>query len=134
MAIPTEFFRWWIIDERTGKRRRTTYKLSRENAARQFPGCEPDLSSREIRMLPGPGEWSGNAKPLTAQQSPAPSEPKLSSCAFCAGSGWVCADHPGLPWQHDGCGAEGAPCVCNPSGAVQWRKIIAEAPNDEPRQ
>jgi len=28
MATPTEFFRWWIVDERTGKRRLTTYKLT----------------------------------------------------------------------------------------------------------
>jgi hypothetical protein len=26
MSTPTEFFRWWIIDERTGERRLTTYK------------------------------------------------------------------------------------------------------------
>jgi len=24
MPTPTEFFRWWIVDERTGKRRLTT--------------------------------------------------------------------------------------------------------------
>jgi len=27
MPVPTEYFRWWIVDERTGKRRLTTYKL-----------------------------------------------------------------------------------------------------------
>ena len=59
-------------------------------------------------------------------------EPPLSSCAFCEGSGWVCADHPSLPWEHDGCGAEGARCICNPIGAVQWTEIIGEVPKDEP--
>jgi hypothetical protein len=32
----------------------------------------------------------------------------------------------GRPWEHDGCGA-GAPCVCNPTGAVQWCEVFAEA-------
>jgi len=27
MPIETEFFRWFIVDERTGERRLTTYKL-----------------------------------------------------------------------------------------------------------
>jgi hypothetical protein len=52
------------------------------------------------------------------------------SCPLCRDSaepGWLCADHPGLPWGHDGCGAEGAPCICNPTGAVLWREIYAEA-------
>lgn len=52
MPVPTECFRWWIVDERTGKRRRTTYKLSREDAERQFPGVEPDPQTREVRNLP----------------------------------------------------------------------------------
>ena len=59
-------------------------------------------------------------------------EPRLSSCPFCEGSGWVCADHPSLPWEHDGCGAEGARCICNPLGAVQWTEIIGKVPKDEP--
>ena len=64
MSTPTEFFRWWITDERTGQRRRTTYKLSRANAERQFPGAEPDLSSREVRDLPDAGELPpANSKP-----------------------------------------------------------------------
>ena len=53
MANPTEFFKWWIVDERTGERRLTTYKLSRADAARAFPGADPDLQSRELRHLPG---------------------------------------------------------------------------------
>lgn len=61
---PTEFFQWWITDERTGKRRKTTYRLKREDAERQFPGCEPDLLSQEVRMLPeSPDEWNVARKP-----------------------------------------------------------------------
>ena len=33
MTTPTEFFRFWIIDERTGKRRKTTYMLTRADAS-----------------------------------------------------------------------------------------------------
>ena len=43
MPTWSEFFRWWIIDERTGERRLTTYALTRADAARAFPGAEPDL-------------------------------------------------------------------------------------------
>ena len=53
---PTEFFRWWIIDERTGERRLTTYKLTRIDAERAFPGAEPAPQSREVRDLPDPSE------------------------------------------------------------------------------
>ena len=129
MTTPNEFFRWWIIDQRTGKRRRTTFKLTRAEAEHRYPGAEPDLQTREIRNVPS--EIHGNSKPLVA--SSAPDEPLPISCAFCGGSGWLCADHPTLPWEHDGCGAEGAPCVCNPSGAVQWKEIYAERADDEPR-
>jgi hypothetical protein len=52
---PTEFFRWWIIDERTDERRLTTYALSRADAARAFPGAEPDLQTRELHYLSEPG-------------------------------------------------------------------------------
>ncbi len=37
-------------------------------------------------------------------------------CANCGGEGWVCEDHPEVPWLGgDGCcGAAGMPCECNP--------------------
>ncbi len=37
-------------------------------------------------------------------------------CANCDGDGWVCENHPEVPWRDgDGCcGGAGAPCVCNP--------------------
>ena len=62
MSIPTEFFRWWIIDERTGERRLTTYKLSRAHAERAFPGAEPDLQTREVRDLPKPDRLPANSR------------------------------------------------------------------------
>ena len=42
-------------------------------------------------------------------------------CKICKGYGWVCADHPDVPWdegQGCGCGAEGMKCVCNPQAAM----------------
>jgi hypothetical protein len=33
VPTPTEFYRWFIIDERTDKRRLTTYKMTRAQAA-----------------------------------------------------------------------------------------------------
>ena len=127
---PREFFRWWIVDERTGKRRLTTYKMQRAVAEERFPGAEPNLQSREVRQLREPGEIHGNSRPPREARTTA--ELALSSCAFCEGSGWICADHPALPFQHDNCGAEGAPCVCNPTGAVQWREVYAELPPKKP--
>ena len=62
MSNPTEFFRWWIIDERTNERRLTTYALSRADAARAFPGAEPDLQTRETRHLPNPGATPENSR------------------------------------------------------------------------
>ena len=57
---PTEFYNWWFTDERTGERRLTTYKLSRADAQRAFPGAEPDLQSRELRHLPKADEAPAN--------------------------------------------------------------------------
>ena len=48
----TEFFLWLITDERTGKRRRTRHRMTREYALAEYPGAEPDPSTREIRDLP----------------------------------------------------------------------------------
>ena len=63
MSTPTEFFRWWITDERTGERRLTTYKLTRADAERAFPEAEPDLQTHEVRDLPDPGEAPANSRP-----------------------------------------------------------------------
>jgi hypothetical protein len=56
-------------------------------------------------------------------------------CPVCLGARGVCEDHPDKPWEHDGCGGAGAPCACNPKGAVEWAKVFAEVPrDDEPLQ
>jgi hypothetical protein len=65
MATPTEFFRWWITDERTGKRRRTTYRMTEAEAQERFgDDAQPDPSSREVRDLGG--ELHGNSRPPTS--------------------------------------------------------------------
>ena len=59
----TEFYKWWINDERAGERRLTTYKLTRVDAERACPGAEPDLQTRELRNLPEAGELPSNSRP-----------------------------------------------------------------------
>jgi hypothetical protein len=34
-------------------------------------------------------------------------------CAKCRGSGWLCDEHPLLPWEHDHCDGAGIACACN---------------------
>jgi hypothetical protein len=67
MTTPTEFYKFWIIDERTGKRRLTRYAMTREEAAERFSeGAEPDLRTREVRQLDPPGEIHANSRPPKA--------------------------------------------------------------------
>ena len=61
-TTPTEFFRWWIVDEATGERRLTTYALTRADAARAFPGAEPDVQTRRLRHLHEPDEAPANSR------------------------------------------------------------------------
>lgn len=63
MAKQVEYFRWWIVDERTGKRRRTTYAMDRETALERFPAAEPDPATRKTRTHYEPGEAPANTKP-----------------------------------------------------------------------
>ena len=63
MANLVEFFRWWVVDDRTGERRLTTYKLSRADALRAFPGCEPNPSTREVGSLPDSQDLQADSRP-----------------------------------------------------------------------
>jgi len=46
----------------------------------------------------------------------------IMTCTICRGTKWVCVDHPTTPWGFEPwccpCGAEGAPCVCNPDARM----------------
>ena len=65
--------RQWITDERTGKRRLTSYAMTRADAAERFQDAEPDLGTREIRDFPEPGERRGNTRPPSSnERSPGP--------------------------------------------------------------
>ena len=48
---PTEFWRWWITDE-FGRRRKTTYRMSRDIALERYPDAEPVAGTLEMRDLP----------------------------------------------------------------------------------
>lgn len=57
-------------------------------------------------------------------------------CILCERSrepGWLCAEHQGEPWEHDGCMAEGAPCACNREGLLDLVELYAASP-DYPAQ
>jgi len=63
MRTPTEYFLWWVDDDGTGKPRRTTYKLTRADAARAFPGADPDVSSREVGDCSDPAAGPASSRP-----------------------------------------------------------------------
>jgi len=63
MSTLTEFFCWWVVDERTGERLLTRFKLTRVDAQRAFPGAEPDLQTREVRNLPDVDELPPHSRP-----------------------------------------------------------------------
>ena len=48
-------------------------------------------------------------------------KPKLV-CANCDNEGWVCEEHPEVPWTSysDCCGGAGMPCTCN---ILYWKNI-----------
>jgi hypothetical protein len=52
MTVPTNFYRWNIVDEVTGKTSLTRWLMTAEDAATRYPGAVPDLRSLEIRNLP----------------------------------------------------------------------------------
>ena len=56
MPTETELFRWWVTDEVTRRRRKTSFRMDRATAAERYPDAEPDLSSRELRTTYAPGK------------------------------------------------------------------------------
>ena len=47
-------------------------------------------------------------------------------CARCRGSGWLCDEHPLLPWEHGDCDGVGVACNCNPPAAVPRTDVFVE--------
>jgi hypothetical protein len=58
-----EFFNWWVLDNGTGERRLTPYKLTRADAKRAFPGAEPDIGSLEVRWVGHASYSPGSSRP-----------------------------------------------------------------------
>ncbi len=52
-APPIIVNRYWITDERTGKRRLTTFHMNAEDAEARYPGDELEPSSPEERKQSG---------------------------------------------------------------------------------
>ena len=52
-AVPpeavTEYFRWWYVDEGTGRRRRSRHHMTVEEAQTRWPGATPALKTRIVR-------------------------------------------------------------------------------------
>jgi hypothetical protein len=53
MEEPLILWRWWITDERTGKRRLTKWHMTEQDALERYPDAEREPSSREERRSSG---------------------------------------------------------------------------------
>lgn len=48
-------------------------------------------------------------------------------CSLCAGSGWLCDEHPDLPWSHaDDCDGGGIACRCNELAKLPQREVFVD--------
>lgn len=47
-------------------------------------------------------------------------------CSTCRGSGWLCDEHPTLPWEHEDCDGVGVACRCNALAAVPHTDVFVE--------
>jgi len=52
MSKRTEFWLWWFTDE-SGRRRRTSFRMSREDALKRYPDAQPIAGTLEMRSLSG---------------------------------------------------------------------------------
>jgi hypothetical protein len=66
-VTPTRFYKFWVTEPDTGKRSRTTWRMS-EASARDYIDAEPDLGTLEMRSLPdSPDEYNVARKPPAAK-------------------------------------------------------------------
>jgi hypothetical protein len=48
-------------------------------------------------------------------------------CPLCCGSGWLCDEHPMLPWDHDDeCDGAGIVCRCNAFAVAPHNEVFVE--------
>lgn len=64
MNNPLELWRWWITDERSGKRRLTKWYMTEADALERYPDAERDLRSHEVRA--GTGNVGNTVPPKQA--------------------------------------------------------------------
>jgi hypothetical protein len=51
MANRIELWRWWVRDPLTGKRRRTSYGMTEDEARARHPGAEKVEGTKEVRAV-----------------------------------------------------------------------------------
>lgn len=84
-----------------------------------FCSCEPDFSMSLGMMNRAAGFILGQPLSPTDHGPGADAQGEAGTCAMCAGSKWVCENHPNYPWSGIAnvkpcCGGAGAPCrKCN---------------------
>jgi len=47
-------------------------------------------------------------------------------CPDCLGSGWLCDEHPTLPWDHGDCDGAGIVCRCNAAAVAPHRVVFVD--------
>lgn len=47
-----EFWIWWIVDETSGQRRRTSWRMTEAEALEAYPGAQKVEGTCEVRNLP----------------------------------------------------------------------------------
>lgn len=69
---PTPFYFFEYLPAGAKKPKRTTYRMTIEDAAQRLPGAVPIESTKEIRDLPEGNEWLGPGSHSRFMQPPAP--------------------------------------------------------------
>ncbi len=64
MSKRTEFWLWWFADD-CGKRRRTPFRMSREEALKRYPDAEPIAGTLEIMTQKEVAPSAAQSKPIS---------------------------------------------------------------------
>lgn len=54
-------------------------------------------------------------------------------CKLCRGSGWLCDEHPTLPWDHDDCDGAGIVCYCNAHALLPHADVFVDHDRQDER-
>ena len=105
-------------NELLGKHKRLREELSAAYAKPSWETAHINRITSKLAAVERLLTFSGATRPDRVTQG----------CTICCGYRWVGEDQRMVHWEHDGCGAAGAPCVCHPIEAVKWRETFAERP------